>query len=174
MAITEPARPFAVNRGGLARLLTSRPLLFIAFGGTAALANLAAGWLLYGSGLAPGLPYWCATAIAAGVGLVVNFGLNHSFNFRFRHRPAWQQFGTFCAVSGVGVALTSGLASGLRSLLLATAGHPPAAAHREFAAHFLAVGLVALYSYPAHRFLSFNIGVRARLHQARLLLAGAK
>src|ERR1700676_3804048 len=41
-----------------------------AFGGAAALANLSTGWLLYGTRLLPGLPYWCATA-AAAIGLVV-------------------------------------------------------------------------------------------------------
>src|SRR5437762_6418829 len=43
---------------------------FLAFGGTAALANLLAGWLLYGARLLPGIPYWGATATAAAIGLV--------------------------------------------------------------------------------------------------------
>src|SRR5215216_730091 len=94
----------------ISRLLCSRPFLFLAFGGAAAITNLATGRLLYGPGLGVWIPHWCATAIAAATGLVANF-----------------------------------------------------------AGHFLAVGLVAFYSYPAHRFLSFNIGIRARLLQARRL-----
>jgi putative flippase GtrA len=159
----------------LSRLLCSRPVLFLAFGGAAAIANLATGRILYGPDLGAWIPYWCATAIAAATGLVVNFALNHAFNFRFRHRPAAHQFRTFCAVSGLGILLTSGLSSALRALLESSLGQQfqflGTTIDADFGGHFLAVGLVAFYSYPAHRFLSFNIGIRARLRQAQHLLA---
>src|SRR5207248_3006508 len=107
--------------------------------------------------------------------LIVNFALNHWFNFRFRERPPLDQFWTFCAVSGLGIVLTSGLSLGLRGLIELQVGAQfqlaGAAVQSSFAAHFLTVGLVAFYSYPAHRFLSFNIGIRARLLQMRWLLA---
>src|SRR5207244_1960647 len=142
---------------------------FLAFGGTAALANLLAGWLLYGARLLPGMPYWGATATAAAIGLVVNFALNYSYNFTFRGRPAVHQFQTFCAIAGLGILLTSAISSGLRALiegwsgpLLVLAGLPIRA---DFAAHFMAVGLVALYSFPAHKAISFNVGIRVRLRQ---------
>jgi len=169
-----PSLPAGLSRR-LSRLLCSRPALFLAFGGAAAIANLATGRLLYGPGFGAWIPYWCATALAAATGMVVNFALNHALNFRFRQRSAARQFQTFCAVSGLGIVLTAGLSSALRSLVerLLGAQFPflGATVDADFAGHFLAVGLVALYSYPAHRFLSFNIGIRARLRQARRLLS---
>ncbi len=149
---------------------TAQLTLFIAFGGAAALLNLLVGWILYGAGLFPGLPYWCATAAGAASGLVLSFGLNYAFNFKFRRRSALSQFATFCIVSLGGVALTSALSAGLHSLWTEQFG---AALHiagltvgAKFAAHAAAVGLVVLYSFPAHRSLSFNAGIRARLQLA--------
>lgn len=140
--------------------------VFLFFGGLAALANLLVGWQLYGRGLFPGLPYWCATALAATSGLLVNFSLNYAFNFKFRGRSAWQQFATFCVVALVGVAITSALSYGILSLLNALAGpvfHLGSLQVKSaFAAHFTAVGLTVLYSYPAHKLVSFNVGIRAQ------------
>jgi len=155
------------EREGKNALLVRELAAFLLFGGLAAAANLAVGWQLYGRGLFPALPYWCATGIAATCGLVVNFVLNYLFNFKFRGRSAFRQFATFCVVALVGVAITSALSSGLLSLLNAWAGpvlrlwsfHVTSA----FAAHFSAVGLTVLYSFPAHKWLSFNSGIRARL-----------
>src|SRR5476651_1457920 len=121
---------------------------FLLFGGAAAAVNLAVGWQLYGRGLFPDLPYWCATAIAAASGLVVNFALNHFFNFKFRDRSTFEQFGTFCIVSLVGIGITSALSSGM--LLLFTASGI-AWVKPALLAHVCAVGLTVLYSYPAHR-----------------------
>jgi putative flippase GtrA len=140
---------------------------FLLFGGIAALANLLVGWQLYGRGLFPALPYWCATGLAATCGLVVNFGLNYAFNFKFRGRSAFRQFSTFCVVALIGVAITSAMSSGLLSLLNDWVG--PALrlgsfhVTSTFAAHFTAVGLTVLYSFPAHKCLSFNNGIRAQL-----------
>lgn len=152
--------------------------LFIGFGGTAALVNLFSGWLLYGAGLVPGLPYWCATAIAAFLGLFVNFMLNYGFNFGYRERTAIQQFSTFCIVSGFGVVLTSAVSEGLL-LLFERLGGPGMALlglriSAKFAAHLLAVLVVVFYSFPAHKAISFNVGLYARLQQLKLLLAGVR
>jgi len=139
---------------------------FLLFGGMAALTNLLVGWQLYGRGLFPALPYWCATAMAAASGLLVNFGLNYAFNFNFRGRSALRQFLTFSIVSLVGVAITSALSYGILSLLNASVGPVlrlgSLSVKSVFAAHFTAVGLTVLYSYPAHKCLSFNVGIRAR------------
>ena len=156
------------GREGKNALLFRELAAFLLFGGLAAVTNLLVGWQLYGRGLFPALPYWCATGIAATCGLVVNFGLNYAFNFKFRGRSAFRQFSTFCVVALVGVAITSALSSGLLSLLAAWSGpqlrlgslHVTSA----FAAHFAAVGLTVLYSFPAHKCLSFNNGIRARFH----------
>ena len=150
-------------------LLVKELAAFLFFGGMAAAVNLLVGWQLYGRGLFPALPYWCATGLAAFSGLLVNFGLNYAFNFKFRGRSAWQQFVTFSIVASLGVALTSGLSFGLLSLLNAWIG--PAIHlgrfHLEsaFAAHFTAVGLTVLYSFPAHKCMSFNVGIRAQVQQ---------
>ena len=145
-------------------------LVFLFFGGLAALTNLLVGWQLYGRGLFPALPYWCATALAATSGLFVNFGLNYAFNFKFRGRSALRQFATFCIVALVGVAITSALSDGILSLLNALAGpvlHLGSLQVKSvFAAHFAAVGLTVLYSYPAHKCMSFNVGIRAQFHNA--------
>jgi putative flippase GtrA len=140
--------------------------VFLLFGGLAALTNLLVGWQLYGRGLFPALPYWSATAIAATSGLLVNFGLNYAFNFKFRGRSVLRQFSTFCVVALIGVAITSALSNGLLLLLNALAGPRidlgGFVVKSTFAAHFMAVGLTVLYSYPAHKLTSFNVGIRAQ------------
>jgi putative flippase GtrA len=149
-------------------LLAKELAVFLLFGGLAALTNLLIGWQLYGKGLFPALPYWCATAIAATGGLLVNFGLNYAFNFKFRGRSALRQFSTFTIVALVGVAITSALSYGILSLLNASVGPMlhlgNLAVKSVFAAHFVAVGLTVLYSFPAHKCMSFNVGIRAQFH----------
>jgi len=169
-----PGRP--TRRRRLGWVFFNRDLaMYLAFGGVAAGVNLLTGWLLYGAGLAPFIPYWLATGCAAATGLVTNFALNHAFNFRFRERSAFDQFRTFCAISGVGVLLTSLAAtllrSGLQHFVGAELGLGGMAISPEFAAHVAAVGLVVLYSYPAHKAISFNVGLRARLRQLKTIMA---
>jgi len=158
------------ERRGKSALFVKELAIFLLFGGLAALTNLLVGWQLYGRGLFPALPYWCATALAATSGLFVNFGLNYAFNFKFRGRSALQQFVTFAVVSLAGVAITSALSYGILSLLNALAGpvfHLGSLQVKSvFAAHFTAVGLTVLYSYPAHKCMSFNVGIRAQFHNA--------
>jgi putative flippase GtrA len=101
----------------LVRIYRSRQfVLFLLFGGSAAIVNLASGWLFYGPTGGP-LPYWAAVTIAAMNGLLVNFTLNYIFNFRYRGRSAVRQLGTFCIVALVGIALTAGLAVTLRKII---------------------------------------------------------
>jgi putative flippase GtrA len=164
------------EREGRAALPARQLAGFLLFGGLAALANLVVGWQLYGRGLFPALPYWCATAIAATSGLLVNFSLNYLFNFKFRGRSALEQFSTFCIVALVGVAITSALSSGILSLLHALVGPVLHLGNLEvtsvFAAHFTAVGLTVLYSFPAHKSVSFNVGIRAQFQHVCTQIAG--
>jgi len=78
-----------------------------------------------------------------------------------------RQFSTFTIVALIGVAITSALSYGILSLLNASVGPVlrlgSFTVKSVFAAHFTAVGLTVLYSYPAHKCLSFNVGMRARL-----------
>lgn len=143
--------------------LSRQFVVFLAFGGLAAAVNLAVGWLIYTHRIGVVLPYWLAVGIGATSGLVINFGLNYQFNFRFRERSALAQFRTFFAVSAVGIMLTSLLSwIALRVLppqIMLVGRH---AVSGEFASHFLAVGLVTFYSYAAHRYFTFNVGFRSR------------
>lgn len=151
--------------------LSRQFLMFILFGGSAAVVNLASGVLLYGRGDNL-LPYWAAVTIAAMTGLLVNFFLNYFFNFRYRGRSAVGQLSTFCAVAFVGIALTAmmavffrdliGLGRGVTAILTAMGVSP------DFVAHLLSVGVVTFYSYAAHRYFTFNVGIRNR---TRLLLS---
>ncbi|HEY0911768.1 MAG TPA: GtrA family protein, partial [Bradyrhizobium sp.] len=146
---------------------------FLLFGGTAALASLVVGVLLYGSGLFPGLPYWCATVTAAGCGTIVNFTLNYSLNFRFRGRSALSQFWTFCVVSGGGIILTGLISTGFLNVFESNFGTAFHLFHMniptDFAAQAIAIALVTFYSFPAHKFFSFSVGIRARLQHLRPL-----
>jgi hypothetical protein len=42
----------------------------------------------------------------------------------------------------------------------------------DLAAHVSAVGLTVLYSFPAHKCVSFNIGIRAQARQLYAQLSG--
>lgn len=142
--------------------------LFVVFGGTAALVNLAVGVTLYDRGLLPGLPYWISVSIAAFSGLIVNFALNYFFNLKFRQRSAFEQFRTFCVIAIIGIMLTVAIADALLRLvtecgiteLSLPLGH---VVSMRFAMHVCAVGIVTFYSYAAHRYFSFNVGIRSRL-----------
>jgi putative flippase GtrA len=148
--------------------------VYLIFGGTAAIVNLETGWLLYGSATAR-LQYWLATGIAAAAGLVTNFGLNYLYNFKFRNRSAVGQFVTFSIISGLGVLLTAGLATAFRAALYHLVGPElelyALAIRTDFVAHVAAVGALVVYSYPAHKAISFNVGLRARLRQLATLMA---
>lgn len=153
-------------------------LYFLAFGGLAAMTNLGVGAFLYSvPPFTRLLPYWLAVAIGTSAGLFVNFFLNYGFNFRFRGRSAVAQFRTFCVVAGVGIILTSLLSTMLVALfrelglagLLAQTRLPVS---QGFLAHFTAVGLVTFYSFFAHKFFTFNVGIRRRLRSLLLAIQG--
>lgn len=136
---------------------------FLLFGGSAALVNLGVGWLLYGGWAAIHMRYEWGVVVGASAGLLVNFTLNYRFNFRFQGRSAMAQLRTFTAVSVIGILLTEAISSFLNNhfpIPLVRLG--PVSVSRAFAAHFTAVGLVTFYSFVAHRYLTFNVGLRGR------------
>ncbi|QQS12753.1 MAG: GtrA family protein [Rhodospirillales bacterium] len=157
-----------------ARLFLSRRFAtFLVFGGLAAVVNLAVGRLLYGTsgGAAGMLPYWLAVGIGSAAGLLVNFGLNYAYNFRYGGRTAGAQLRTFIVVAAGGVALTAVIAQAARGTFAALgydraldiAGVPVDPA---FAAHVVATGLVTFYSFAAHSAFSFNAGLRSAVARA--------
>jgi len=164
---TGPARRLARALAGL--FLTRRFATFVLFGGLAAVVNLAVGWVLYTiPPFAHHLPYWLGVGIGAASGLLVNFGLNYAYNFRYFDRSALAQLRTFTVVAIIGVVLTALLAQGAVSIaaLFGIEDEHTVAGHTidvELAAHVLAVGLVTFYSFAAHSAFSFNVGIRRRL-----------
>ena len=149
--------------------ISRRFATFIVFGGLAALVNIGVGKTLYSvPAIAAVVPYWLAVALGTLCGMLVNFGLNYTFNFSFQGRSAGAQLRTFVVVSIGGVTLTSLIAYGL----VALAGHiglespiriAGFALQVAFIAHVMAVGLCTFYSFAAHSAFSFNVGLRTRL-----------
>ncbi|MBQ6657045.1 MAG: GtrA family protein [Ottowia sp.] len=144
---------------------------FLLFGGISALVTIACGYVLYSTGA---LPYTLAVFVGAVSSIIVNFLLNYWFNFNYRGRKALSQFNTFFAVAGMGTLLTAGLAklflSALHALDRYAFGIGNHAISSEFVAQVLAVGLVTLYSYAAHKYLSFNEGICAAFRRIYVLM----
>jgi putative flippase GtrA len=150
--------------------MTMQFVKFLIFGGLAALVNLGVGALAYAKGQDSLLPYWLAVLVASACGLLVNFILNHIWNFRYRLRSTAAQLKTFTVVATIGTVLTVLLAEGglrlAHGLGIDRLALPFSfTVSARFAAHFCAVGLVTFYSFFAHRYFSFNVGFRARLRQ---------
>ncbi|MGE0421412.1 MAG: GtrA family protein [Reyranellaceae bacterium] len=156
-------------RAAVALFVSRRFATFVVFGGLAALVNIGVGKTLYSvPAIAAVVPYWLAVALGAASGMLVNFGLNYTFNFSFQGRSAGAQLRTFALVSVGGISLTSLIAYGLVSLAgsigLASPVHLGGfALEIGFIAHVTATGLVTFYSYAAHSAFSFNVGLRTRL-----------
>ena len=140
--------------------------VFLIFGGSATLTSLVTGWFLYGNGRDV-LPYFWAVIVASLAGLLVNFAGNFIFNFHYSGRSMWGQFTTFTIVSLFGTWLTGILATGFLWCLLWLSFDGfdcygfwvPA----KLCAHTCAVAVVTFYSYLAHTYFSFNVGILARL-----------
>jgi putative flippase GtrA len=153
----------------LGMFVSRRFATFIVFGGLAALVNIGVGKTLYSvPGIAAVVPYWLAVAVGAASGLLVNFGLNYAFNFRFQGRSAGAQLRTFIVVAIGGVALTALIAQSLVGLagwfgVVSPVRIAGVALDTGFIAHVAATGLVTFYSFAAHSAFSFNVGLRTRL-----------
>lgn len=114
-------------------------------------------------------PLFFALALTLGgfAGVTVNFALSRRFVFTPDARPALQQFTTFAVVAFSGLGLRLAFAYALIALFALpafawlTAMPVPAAAERL--AHLLAVALVTVYSYFAHKHVSFTGGLINRL-----------
>lgn len=144
---------------------------FLLFGGISALVTIVCGYVLYSTGA---LPYTFAVFVGAVSSIIVNFLLNYWFNFNYRGRKALSQFNTFFVVAGIGTLLTAGLAKlflfVFHALDTHTLGIGNHAISAEFAAQVLAVGLVTLYSYAAHKYLSFNEGICKAFGRMRMAM----
>lgn len=147
----------------VSRLFSKQFLLFLVFGGFAAVVNLTVGKILYDYVLFD-FPYVLSVLIAAFSGLLVNFICNYTWNFTRHMRTASQHFQTFFVIATIGSFLTALLSRVILALLEYFAF--PAfsmygfAITDRFVAHFLSVGLVVFYSYFAHKYISFSDGFK--------------
>ncbi|MBC2837502.1 GtrA family protein [Paragemmobacter straminiformis] len=131
---------------------------FLIFSGLAAAVNLVTGYILYaGLGLVEGWQYALAVAIGFLAGMGVSFVLNRRYTFEPSGRLTRSEAIDFFAVSVGGLAITTTLAENLRGHLPAIDPHLPP----EALAHITAVGLTAIYSFFAHKYVSFRRGRRS-------------
>lgn len=106
-----------------------------------------------------------ALAIASGAlaGMSVNFTLSRRFVFTPDARPARQQFASFALIALTALALRLVVAYALLAIfalpIMAWVGLLPVGAPAERLAHLGAVALVTIYSFLAHKHISFAGGV---------------
>ncbi|MBD3666199.1 GtrA family protein [Sulfitobacter aestuariivivens] len=134
--------------------------VFLVCSGIAALVNIAVGYLLYGyGGLDSPALYAFSVATAFLAGMVVSFILNRRFTYAPSGRRAASELPDFLMVSIGGLLLTTGLSfvfftyGGAALERLTMSILPP-----ETSAHMSAIGLTALYSFLAHKHVSFRRG----------------
>lgn len=110
-----------------------------------------------------GLSFGAAIVIGALAGMSVNFSLSRRFVFAPDARPALRQMRSFFVVSISTLGLRLVVAYALVALfdlrLFAILSAWPIAAADTRLAHIGAMGLVTLYSYFAHKHISFAGGV---------------
>lgn len=122
-------------------------------------------------------PMFFALAIVLGglAGLLVNFTLSRRFVFADDNRTARQQLLTFALVSLTTIGLRLVVAHGLVALFsmpaFAAISLLPVAAPAERLAHLGAVGLVTIYSFLAHKHVTFAGGFLSRLSSRTTLVS---
>lgn len=134
---------------------------FILYSGFAALVNILTGQVLYGFlGLSEGWQYSFSVSTAFIAGMAVSYFLNRRYTFHPSGRKMSREATDFFLVSIGGLVLTTGLA---RFLYFKTdlaeiglSGVFPAFVTPEAFAHIAAVGTTAIYSFTAHKYISFR------------------
>ncbi|MEA1672502.1 GtrA family protein [Nitrospirillum sp. BR 11163] len=142
--------------------------MFLLFGGSAALVSLVSGKLLYDYQQLVKLPYQLAVFLAAVAGMFVSFAMNYIFNYKFNGRSIWGQFLTFTWVSLIGMGLSAVFAEISLIMLEFIKADFSSFLHikgitNKFAAHIISIVIVTIYSYAAHTYFSFNVGIRSRV-----------
>lgn len=122
---------------------------------------MAVGYGLYGlAGFDGPVGFPLSVALAFGAGMGVSFTLNRRFTYPASGRRARSELRDFFFVSLGGLALTAGLAQtlylgapGVTGRVAAALGGPILP---ETVAHAAAVAITAVYSFFAHRHVSFR------------------
>jgi putative flippase GtrA len=145
-------------------------LLYLTCSAVAAAVNLLVGFVLISSfGFTSSLQYPVAVAAGYCAGMAVNFLLNRRLTFQGSDRTKIQQGRTFLIVALSGLVLTSALAALVRAALSvvvptgALGGHMARLVSPETIGQIVAIGVVSVYSYAGHRYLTFNRGIRFQL-----------
>ncbi len=145
----------------------SMVLRFLACSGLAAMVNLIVGQVLYGlAGLDDGWQYGFSVALAFISGMAISYVLNRRYTFPPSGRAMHDEITAFFMVSIGGLVLTTGIAQALYSgaapelVRLARVFSLPLDA--ETLAHVMAVGITAVYSFLAHKGISFRRAKAAR------------
>ena len=139
---------------------------YLVSAGAATCVDVALVQLLLALGFASSPPLY-ATAIALGAicGMSVNFLVSRRFVFASDQRAPHEQMASFFVISVTTLLLRLAVAFGLVALfalpLFAWIGVLPVDAPFERTAHLGAVGLVTLYSFFAHKHVSFAGGILA-------------
>lgn len=133
-------------------------LRFLFCSGLAAAVNLAAGYLFYGVlGFNGPLGYLVSVALAFVMGMGVSFVQNRAYTYDPSGRHPKEELRDFFLVSFVGLALTTLMAhlflTGLKWLGAEAWSLP---IRTETAAHIMAVGFTAFYSFFAPLHVSFR------------------
>ncbi len=134
--------------------------IFLLCSGLAALVNIAVGYLLYGmAGLNGTFGYPVSVALAFISGMGVSFVLNRRFTYPPSGRARQREMMDFFAVSVIGLTLTTVIAQALHlGMPEMLAQVTPAGVLPETLAHIAAVGITAIYSFIAHKYVSFRRG----------------
>lgn len=141
---------------------------FLLCSGLAAAVNILTGFVLYaGLGLVAGWEYALSVALAFLSGMAISFLLNRRFTFAPSGRQPMQELRDFFLVSMGGLILTTSLAWVFRQALAEAAVmlSVPPPLRAETLAHGAAVGVTAIYSFLAHKFVSFRAARAAANHQ---------
>ncbi len=134
--------------------------VFLVCSGLAALVNVCVGYLLYGvMGFSSPALYALSVAAAFLSGMGVSFFLNRRYTFEPSGRSMRSEAPDFLLVSLGGLGLTTGLAVGFAASLPALFGQEALfGIPVETVSHIAAVGLTAIYSFLAHKYISFRRG----------------
>lgn len=139
---------------------------YVLSAGLASIADLAvAQALLFLPLFQAGLLFGTPVVAGALAGMSVNFALSRKFVFAHDERDAHQQMLTFFVISLTTLALKLIVAFALLNLFLLAAlplaDLLPIPAVESRLAQFGAMGMVAIYSFFAHKHISFGGGFRA-------------
>lgn len=132
--------------------------VFLLCSGCAAFVNLAVGYFLYAQAGFDGVfSYPVSVAIAFVSGMGVSYLLNRRFTYPPSGRSRRDEMLDFLFVSLFGLLITTSLAQLFRVQIGSwITPDLPAGLTAESLAHIGAVGLTALYSFFAHKLISFR------------------